>query len=237
MQVIENYCKWHSPNIGKEFEMLVFGDRGVPLIFFPTSMGRYYESKDRGLIDAAAWFVDNGLVKIYCVDSVDAWSWYNKHVHPHERAAHHAAYDKLIHEEVLARAVEETGISRITVAGCSFGGYHAANFAFRHPESVSYLFSISGVFDIRFRMENYYDDNVYYNNPVDYMRDNTNPDLWRMGIVLGTADKDITRSQNENMSQILAGKNISHWLDVRPNAVHDWPVWKEMFPYYLSLIR
>lgn len=235
--MIENYYKWHSPNIGREFEMLVFGDRGFPLIFFPTSMGRYYESKDRGLIDAASWFVDNGLVKIYCVDSVDEWSWYNKHVRPHERALHHQGYDKLLHDEIMPRAIEETGFSRIAVAGCSFGGYHAANFAFRYPESVSYLFSISGIFDIRFRMENYYDDNVYYHNPVDYLRDNQHPDLWRMGIVLGTADRDITRSQNEHMSGILAAKNISHWLDIRPNAVHDWPVWKEMFPFYLSLMK
>lgn len=217
--------------------MLVFGERGFPLILFPTSMGRYYESKDRGLIDAAGWFVDNGLVKIYCIDSVDAHSWYNKHVPPYERARQHLAYDLMLRSELLPRVIEETGIGRIAVAGCSFGGYHAANFAFRYPGHVSYLFSLSGVFDVRFRMEHYYDDNLYFNNPVDYLPDNNNPDLWRMGIILGTADRDISRAQNELLSGILTAKNISHWLDVRPNAVHDWPLWKDLFPYYLSLMK
>ncbi|UYQ91099.1 alpha/beta hydrolase-fold protein [Chitinophaga horti] len=233
----ENYYTWHSPHTDRPFEMLVFGDRGFPLIFFPTSMGRYYESKDRGLIDAVSWFVDNGLVKIYCVDSADAWSWYNKQAAPYERARNHAAYDQLILQEVLPRAVAETGFNRVAVSGCSFGGYHAANFAFRYPEHVSYLFSLSGVFDMRFRMDHYYDDNLYFHNPVDYLPGNQHPDLWRMGIILGTAEKDITRRHNEELSGILTAKNISHWLDVRPNAVHDWPVWKDMFPHYLSLMK
>ncbi len=125
----------------------------------------------------------------------------------------------------------------VAVAGCSFGGYHAANFAFRHPELVSYLFSMSGLFDIRSRTDGHYDDNVYFNNPMDYMPDNAHPDLWRMGIVLGAAETDVSRGQNEQFSGILQQKSIQHWLDVRPNSVHDWPVWREMLPHYLSLLK
>jgi esterase/lipase superfamily enzyme len=58
-----------------------------------------------------------------------------------------------------------------------------------------------------------------------------------MGIILGVADNDICRDQNERLSGILNQKGISHWLDIRPNATHDWPVWKEMFPHYLSKIK
>jgi len=217
--------------------MLVFGDEGYPLILFPTSMGRYYESKDRGLIDALGWFVDQQLVRIYCPDSIDSHSWYNRHIPPAERAYNHTLYDKVLLHEVLDRAVQETGVQRVAVAGCSFGGYHAANLAFRYPEKVSYLFCLSATFDVRSRLDGHYDDNVYFNNPVDYMPDNTAAALWRMGIILGVADNDVTRQQNEQFSRILAAKHIMHWLDIRPNAVHDWPLWKEMLPYYLSLIK
>ncbi|HVI48586.1 MAG TPA: alpha/beta hydrolase-fold protein [Chitinophaga sp.] len=233
----EYYHKWHSPNLGKEFEMLVFGHSGYPVLLFPTSMGRYYESKDRGLIDAISWFIDEGRIKVYCPDSIDASSWYNKNIDPAFRAYNHTCYDKLLTEEILPRMEAETGAQRIVAAGCSFGGYHATNFAFRHPERVSYLFSLSGVFDIKPRMDGYYDDNVYFNNPTDYIPDNQHADLWRMGIVLGVADTDVTRPQNEQMSDLLAAKNIMHWLDVRPNTQHDWPVWREMLPHYLSLIK
>lgn len=217
--------------------MLVFGDTGYPLILFPTSMGRYYESKDRGLIDAAAWYVHQGHVRIYCPDSADSLGWYNRQAMPAERALNQARYDAVILEELLPRIAAETGHTRIAVAGCSFGGYHAANFAFRHPDRVAYLFSMSGLFDIRSRADGYYDDNVYYNNPMDFLPDNTHPDLWRMGIVLGAAERDVCLQQNLQFSGILNNKGIQHWLDVRPNTAHDWPVWKQMLPHYLSLMK
>ncbi|RAJ05246.1 esterase/lipase superfamily enzyme [Chitinophaga skermanii] len=234
---IENYSKWHSNHLGRHFEMLKFGAQGYPVILFPTSLGRYYESKDRGLIESARWFVEQGKIQLYCVDSIDADSWYNRHIPAAKRAYNHACYDDLLFNDILPRIQSETGYERIAVAGCSFGGYHASNFAFKHPENVSYLFSMSGTFDIKPRVDDHYDDNVYFNNPIDYMPDNEHPDLWRMGIILGVAEEDISRGQNEYMSRVLDAKNIAHWLDIRPQTRHDWPVWKEMFPHYLSLIK
>jgi esterase/lipase superfamily enzyme len=233
----EQHYKWHSPHLGHEFEMLVYGEEGYPLILFPTSMGRHHEHRDKGLIDALQWFVDNQLIRIYCPDSIDNNSWYNPHISPAQRALNHIRYDSMLRHEVLEKVTMETGVHRVAVAGCSFGGYHAANFAFRYPESVSYLFSLSGVFDVRSRLNGHYDDNVYFHNPVDFMPDNSHEALWRMGIILGVAEKDITRNQNETMSGILTNKRIMHWLDIRPNGTHDWPTWLEMLPYYLSLIK
>ncbi len=109
------------PSLGREFEMLVFGHAGYPLVLFPTSMGRYYENKDRGLIDSVAWFIRNGRVRIYCPDSIDALSWFNRHIHPSERARNHALYDDLLMQELLPRIRQETGHERIAVGGCSFG--------------------------------------------------------------------------------------------------------------------
>lgn len=232
----EEYHQWHSAIIGRDFKMLVFGHGGYPVILFPTSQGRYFQNKDQGLIETARWFLEKGKLKIYCPDSLDAWSWYNKAVSPGERAHHQTLYDRLILEEIVSRARHETGNERIAVAGCSFGGYHAANFAFRYPALTGYCFSMSGVFDIRSFTDGYYDDQVYFNNPVDFIQGANDPGLWKMGIVLGTAERDICRGGNEQMSGLLAAKNIDHWLDIRPDRDHDWPVWKEMFPHYLSLL-
>lgn len=54
--------------------MLVYGHAGYPVIIFPTTMGRYHESKDFGLIDTASWFVEQGLIQLYCPDSIDVAS-------------------------------------------------------------------------------------------------------------------------------------------------------------------
>src|SRR5271170_8031322 len=89
MGIQEEYHQWHSPCIDRDFEMLVFGYGGQPVILFPTSKGSYYENKDQGIIESARWFLENGKIKIYCPDSIDALSWYNKSVHPLIRAYNH----------------------------------------------------------------------------------------------------------------------------------------------------
>lgn len=229
----EELKKWYSPNLNKDMETLVFGHGGFPIILFPTSMGRYYENKDFKLIQSVENFINEGKIKIYCPDSIDAMSWYNKNIHPAERVKNHIWYDKFLLEELLPLAKNETGRDKVVTAGCSFGGYHAVNFAFRHPWAVSHIFSLSGAFDIRGQLDGFYNDDVYFNNPVDYLPNNINPELWDLKIVLGTSDRDICRADNENLSGILHQKGIKHWLDIRPNADHDWPIWRDMFPEYI----
>lgn len=232
----EEYRKWHSASLNQETEMLIFGREGMPVVLFPTSQGRYYQNKDMGLIDAVRWFVDEGKVRIYCPDSIDSQSWYNKSVPASVRAYNHTCYDRMILEEIVRPAQAETGVARIATAGCSFGGYHAVNFAFRHPEMVSYVYSMSGIFDISRFTPDGFDDNVYFNNPMDYVGEDKDPNLWQMGIVLGAGEIDVSLDENRRMSALLNHKNIPHWLDVRPQARHDWPLWREMFPQYLALL-
>lgn len=234
--MIERYYKWYSHNLSKDMEMLVFGDRGYPLVLFPTTLGRYYENKDQGLIGSVRWFVEQGLVQIYCPDSINNLSWYNRSLHPAQKVRNHIWYDKMLVEEIVDKIRWNTPSHKVAVAGPSFGGFMAANFAFRHPERVSHLFSMSGKFDIRSFLWGYYDDNVYFNNPVDFLPSLNHPDLWRMKIVLGTSEWDICLSYNQDMSRMLNAKHIAHWLDIRGWKEHDWPLWHEMFPHYLSLI-
>lgn len=232
----EELQKWHSPSLNMEIETLVFGHSGYPIILFPTSMGKYYENKDFKLIESVRHFIEEGKVKVYCPDGIDSLSWYNKNIHPSERVRNHIWYDKFLLEELLPLATSETGRNKVITAGCSFGGYHAVNFAFRHPWAISHVFSMSGAFDIRGQLDGFYNDDVYFNNPIDCIPNNINPELWQLKIVLGTTDRDMCRADNENLSSILHHKGISHWLDIRPNADHDWPIWREMFPEYVYQI-
>ncbi len=228
--------RWYSPNIGSEFTTLSFGHAGFPLVLFPTSMGTYYENKDFKLIESASWFIDQGLIRIYCPDGVDKMSWYNKGIHPFQRAQNHIWYDKFLYEELMPLIRQESGIDRIAFAGCSFGGYHAMNFAFRHPEMAKYVLNMGGAFSIKSMVDNHYNDDIYFNNPVDFIPGLSNPLSWDIFVILGTGDHDMCKEDNIEMARILGNKGIEHWLDIRPNAQHDWPVWREMFPHYLSAI-
>lgn len=233
----EHYHKWYSPRLGRDIEVLSFGTRGYPVILFPTSRGRHYENKDFKLIESVHWFLDEGLVKIYCPDGIDDLSWYNRNIHPADRAKNHAWYDLMLLHELVPLAQKETGVGRIATAGCSFGGYHATNFAFRHPEVVKYVINMGAAFDIKDQVDGYYDNDVYFNNPIDFIPNAQSDFFHDMFVVLGTGTHDMCWSANERMAEILRSKGISHWLDVRQNAPHDWPAWREMFPHYLSLIR
>lgn len=230
----EEFFQWYSPNLSMDMKMLVFGHSGYPVVLFPTTMGRFYENKDRGLIDSAKWFLENGMIQIFCPDSINDLSWYNKQIHPAQRAANHNWYDQMIVEEIVDKIRFNTPSHKVAVAGPSFGGYHAANFAFRHPERVSHMMSMSGAFDIKSFVNGYYDNNVYFNNPVDFVPGLNNPEIWKIQITLGTSEWDILKKDNEDFSQLLHQKGINHWLDMRGWIKHDWPLWLEMFPHYLG---
>lgn len=232
----EEYIKWYSNNLGLEIETLIFGHQGYPVLIFPSSQGRYYEAKNFNLIESVKWFVEQGLVKIYCPDSIDGLSLYNKSIHSADRLRNHNQYDRFLLDELVEKMRYETGQGKICVTGPSFGAYHALNFAFRHPDKVSHLFAMSGKYDIKSFLDGYYDDNAYFSNPVDFLPDSNNGEIWNMKIILGTGEHDICKDSTVQMSEILKNKDIDHWLDIRQGFEHDWPLWREMFPHYLSLL-
>ena len=232
----EEHVKWYSNNLGRDIETLVYGHQGYPVLIFPSSQGRFYEAKDFKLIDSISWFIEQGKIKVYCPDSIDSGSWYNKGIHPADKVKTHIGYDRFIHDELIEKMRYETGISQICITGPSFGAYHALNYAFRHPEKVSHLFALSGKYDIKSFLGWYYDDNTYFNNPADFMQHADNPELWNMKIILSAGEHDICKDATIHMSEILNNKGIEHWLDIREGAVHDWPLWRETLPHYLSLL-
>jgi esterase/lipase superfamily enzyme len=232
--VKEDYQKWYSPTLGRDIEMLTYGHWGYPILLFPTSMGTFYQNRDMGLTNSVKWYVETGKIKLYCIDGIDKDSWYAKHLHPAMRVHNHATYDRFLNDELVQTIRHECNVDKIAVAGCSFGGYHAMNFAMKHPDKVAYMFSMSGAFDIRSFLDGYNNDTVYFNNPIDFMQ---NEAAWKYGhmkIVLGTSEWDICLNDNVKMSNILKAKGINHWLDVRGWENHDWPLWNKMLPDYVS---
>lgn len=221
-------------------EMLVFGHSGYPIILFPTSKGKYYDAKDFGLIGSADHLLDSGKIRIYCPDSIDAESWYNYSIDPSDRVKKHNVFEEMILHDVIEFAMFETGSKTVGVSGCGFGGYHALNIAFRHPDIIDKLISIGGYFDIKQFIYGYYDDNCYFNNPPDYMPNLTDPwyldKIKKMEIILGTGERDMYVNENKRMSGILNSKEINHWLDIKANTGHDWQWWRQMYPEYLSKI-
>ncbi len=230
----EFYHKFYSQFIEREFELLVFGHSGEPLIIFPTSGGKYYDCKDNGLIDSISPLIDEGKIKVYCPDGFDHESLLNKNLSPNERINNYLKYEGAILYEIINFAKYETEVERVKLAGCGLGGFHAANIAFKHQQLVDGLFLFSGKFDIKNYLDGYYNDDVYFNNPVDYIANCTDP--WKYNhikIFMGAGERDFALDDNKRFSWLLNAKGIPHKLEIWENADHHWYWWKQMFPKYL----
>jgi len=224
--------------LSRDFEMLVFGHDGFPVILFPPEKGRYYTNKDFGLIDSASDLIDDGKIKIYCPDGIDNDSWYNYSIHPSDRIKTHNGYENLILHDVIAFAKHETNKSKVALAGCSFGAYHALNTAMRHPDLVNSLILLGGFYNIRQFIYGFFNDDAYFNSPFNYLPHLNDPwyldRIRKMDIIISAGEMDYCLDENKELSSLFNSKQINHWLDVRLNTGHDWYWWREIFPNYLN---
>jgi esterase/lipase superfamily enzyme len=232
------YHKWWSWRLGRDMELLIHGHGGLPVIVFPTSQGRFYEFEDRGMVGAIAHKIDRGEVQLYCLDSLDAESWYNRAVSPRWRIARHVQYENYIMEEVLALIRLRNGNPKLASLGCSFGGYHAVNIALRHPDRITGFLSMSGAFDLSNFLNGFYDQDVYFNLPTHYLpglSDGWYFDRYRNNnYVLATGWDDQCLGQNQNLARIMGAKGIPHNLYIWESwNSHDWPTWARMMNEYL----
>ena len=230
---------WFSHNLGMDMPLVAYGDAGYPLLMFPTAAADYLEYERFYLVDAIKDFIENGLIRAYSINSVNKYSLLNRESHPGWKVEMLARYDKYILDEVLPLIRNECGEdAKPLTTGASLGAFLAANTYFKHSDNFRGTIAMSGSYDIyNYLDKGYYDDNVYFNNPPDYLPGLDHPALHEMGIVFGTGDQDMCKDANVSMSEILNQKGINNWLDIRPGAIHDWPVWREMFPNYLSMIN
>lgn len=219
-------------------EMLAFGHAGLPTLVFPTSCGPFYEFGDRGMVHSVHDKIDQGHLQLVCVDSLDSESWYNRAVPPRWRIARHMQYEQYLLLEVLPFINQQRHSSCLAALGCSFGGYHAANIALRHPDIFTAFLSMGGAFDLSNFLSGYYNQDCYFNLPIHYLSNTHDP--WylnrymRNAYVLATGAHDQCWNEKERLAQIMHDKGILCRLDVwGDNTGHDWPAWQRMLQTYL----
>lgn len=219
-------------------ELLTFGHSGARVLVFPTSLAPFFEWEDREMVAVLADQIENGWLQLFCVGSVDSESWYAKHKHPHERAERHQQYENYLLGEVLPFTQHRNPNPYLIATGCSFGAYHAANLAFRHPHLVNRVIALSGLYDIKEMTSGYSDPLVYAHDPSQYLLHASDPArleaLGRMDIVIATGEEDPFVGNNVYLSQLLWQKGIWHALRLWDGWSHDWPYWQQMIRQYIG---
>jgi esterase/lipase superfamily enzyme len=225
-----------------DMPLVAYGHAGFPLLMFPTAAADYLEYERFYLIDAIKYFIDNGLIRAYSINSVNKYSLLNRESHPGWKVEMLSRYDRYIMEEVLPLIRNECGEdAKPLVTGASLGALLAVNTYFKHSDNFRGVIAMSGSYDIYNYLESYYDDNVYYNNPMMYLK-NLNDDyhLPRLqqadSIVIATGQGNYEApDRSREFSALLHSKGIPHLLDVWGHDVaHDWVWWRKMLPHFLG---
>lgn len=232
------FHRWYSPSLQRHMDMLIFGHAGARVLVFPTSRGRFFEWEDRGIWKNLSWLIDGGHIQVYCVDSVDGESWYNRSVHPGARAWRQTQYDNYLYNEVLPLSRSKNPNPFMITMGASFGAYHAMNFGLKHPDAVGRILAMSGLYDISYWADGFSGEHVYLNNPMWFIAGENDPQrlamLQRLDIIMvaGTDDPLVERSRQ--MSRVLWSKGIGNALREWNGWNHDWPYWEQMIRLYIG---
>lgn len=229
-----DYVKDYSPSLGRDMELLHFGHSGRTLLVFPTSMGRFFQWEDFGMVGALADFIDSGALQLVCVDSVDGESWYARDKHPADRVRRHLQYESYIVNEILPRLAGPP-----VTCGASFGALHAVLLAARHPTLVGGFIGLSGAYDTARWLDGYHDDEVFYTNLVEFLP-GLNDEAYLGPLramhpkVIATGSDDANVADSVKVAELLRAKGVDAALDIWAGWAHDWPYWKDMMRKYLS---
>ncbi|WP_461149159.1 esterase family protein [Spirosoma pulveris] len=238
------YHKWFSPNLNRDMELLILGHAGARVLVFPTRRGRFYEYESFGMADTLAEKIENGWLQLYCVDSVDNESVYNRSAHPHDRIRRHNQYEQYIINEVLPLSRLKNPQPFLIAHGCSLGAYHALNIAFRHPHWFAKVVAFSGRYNLsepvgEFRglFDDYYDEEIYFHSPNHFLPNLDDSvlleSLRRLQIVMTIGAEDPFLGSNVTLSSALYDKQIPHELYIWDGRAHQVSDWQKMAQLYL----
>jgi esterase/lipase superfamily enzyme len=196
------------------------------------------------MIAAIAHLIEEGRAKVYCVDSFDAGSWHRTDLALEGRARAHGLYEDWIVNQIVPWIFDDCGgPQEIIVTGCSFGAYHAANFALKRADLFPLAICQSGVYDVSVVGGGERGDAVYFNNPMDNVAHLEGDHLeWlreRVNLVLVCGQgmwEDTTGAlvSTKSFAGLLRSKGISHEMDLWGwDVPHDWSSWCNQIAHHL----
>lgn len=234
--------KHYSPILNKEMDIVAYGDYGFALLLFPTAAADFLEYERFLLIDAIQPYIDGGKCKVYSINSINNESWLNDNMHPRDKAIRHQQFNDYIVQEVVPFIYNDcNGEVPIITSGASLGALHCANTFFRRPDIFTGTIAMSGSYDLKDYSKGYFDENCYFNSPMDYLSNLEDENILNemrksnhIHILTGQGNYE-NPNASVQLSEILNAKGVGNDLELWGYDVpHDWPTWRKMVPYVLE---
>lgn len=227
---------FHSSALNADMPVAVYGHDGPALLMFPSAAADYLEYERFYLIDSIKHLVEAGRLRCYSINSINAQSWLNSEIEPRQKAIRHQEFNRYVKDEVVPYIKNQIGNAGIYTFGVSFGALHAMNTLLRNPELYVGTLSMSGVYDLKSYTKGYFDEDVYFNSPADYIPNLTDENILseirKKKIIIYTGSGEYEDpSQSWKFAEILGNKQIPNMVECWDHTWrHDWPTWREMLP-------
>lgn len=230
--------------MGRPMHLWRYGRYGPPLLVFPSASGLAHEWEAQGMIGALGNLIEHGRLKIYCIESNVSEAWTRREGDPAWRIQRHIAFERHVIDELIPFIRADCRTSRIPIAaaGTSLGGFYAANFALKYPETFRYALCMSGRYDMSAFAGGLRTLDVYFNNPMAYVPNLEGEPLERVRrnthlvLVCGQGRwEDGNVDEARAFAGILRARGISHNLDIWGTDVsHDWTWWQRQARLHLA---
>ena len=235
------------PGHDVDLEVVRYGAWGRPVLLFPSEGGSARDAQGNGMLDAVRPLIEAGRVSLFCVDSMDGWTWSANDVPTEERAHRAQTYTAWLSERVLPWILDQVGGGQeVITVGVSLGAYHAVHLTFQRADVAPMAIGLSGNYDpTSWNGWGELGDATYFANPTAYVANMDGDHLdWirsRVSVLLvvgeGPFEVSPTRSlpATREFAELLARRGIRHELDVwGHDSAHDWPWWQRQLAHHLQ---
>jgi esterase/lipase superfamily enzyme len=235
----------HSDALGQDMSMIVYGEKGYPIVAFQTQDHTCESFEQDGLLEPLAEYVEGGRIQLFSVDNADQGSWSDLAGDKAERAQRQEDYFRFVTDELLPQVHKLNGSDlRPLAMGCSMGATHAALAALRRPDLFQGCLSLSGVYRASYFFGDWSNPTLYDNDIVSFLPnmplDHPYVELYRHRSLLFCVGQGAFEDGQDDVRAIdheLDRLGVPHWCDFWGYDVnHDPYWWKKQLRYFMPLM-